>query len=129
MIGYLDLDKDIRPLVLIIPKMSGYVKTFKVEDKNIKLMFFHIDDEKLLGKYKAIWTRIKDLKNIKLNALRVYDGKYIKIKIGTRADKVYTNFRGLNVPEDDVECESFTVISIDSLFVLYMKTNIICKYI
>ena len=74
MIGYLDLDKDIRPLVLIIPKMSGYVKTFKVEDKNIKLMFFHIDDEKLLGKYKAIWTRIKDLKNIKLNALRVYDG-------------------------------------------------------
>ena len=109
--------------------MSGYVKTFKVEDKNIKLMFFHIDDEKLLGKYKAIWNRIKDLKNIKLNALRVYDGKYIKIKIGTRADKVYTNFRGLNVPEDDVECESFTVISIDSLFVLYMKTNIICKYI
>ena len=74
MIGYLDLDKDIRPLVLIIPKMSGYVKTFKVEDKNIKLMFFHIDDEKLLGKYKAIWTRIKDLKTIKLNALRVYDG-------------------------------------------------------
>ena len=74
MIGYLDLDKDIRPLVLIIPKMSGYVKTFKVEDKNIKLMFFHIHDEKLLGKYKAIWTRIKDLKNIKLNALRVYDG-------------------------------------------------------
>ena len=30
LIGY--LDKDIRPLVLIIPKMSGYVKTFK--DKN-----------------------------------------------------------------------------------------------
>ena len=26
-------------------------------------------------------------------------------------DKVYTNFRGLNVPEDDLECESFTVIS------------------
>ena len=28
-------DKDIRPLVLIMPKMSGYVKTFKVEDKKI----------------------------------------------------------------------------------------------
>ena len=27
------LDKDIRPLVLIMPKMTGYVKTFKVEDK------------------------------------------------------------------------------------------------
>ena len=32
-------------------------------------------------------------------------------------DKVYPNFCGLNVPEDDTECESFTVISIDSLLV------------
>ena len=34
--GY--LDKNIRPLVLIMPKMSGYVKTFNVEDKINKLM-------------------------------------------------------------------------------------------
>ena len=27
------LDKDIRTLVLIMPKMTGYVKVFKVEDK------------------------------------------------------------------------------------------------
>ena len=46
MIGY--LDKNIRPLVLIIPKMSGYVKTFKVEDEINKLMSFRIDDDKLL---------------------------------------------------------------------------------
>ena len=60
MIGY--LDKDIRPLVLIMPKMSGYVKTFKVEDKINKLMSFHIDDKKLLEKYKAIWTEDRRLK-------------------------------------------------------------------
>ena len=30
LIGY--LDKIIRPLVLILPKMSGYVKTFKGKD-------------------------------------------------------------------------------------------------
>ena len=58
LIGY--LDKAIRPLVLIIPKMSGYVKTFKVEDKINKLMSFCIDDEKLLEKYKAIWAKIAD---------------------------------------------------------------------
>ena len=28
-----------------------------------------------------------------------------------------TNFRDINVPEDDVECKSFTVTSIDSLFI------------
>ena len=27
-------DKDIRPLLLIMPKMSRYVKTFKVEDED-----------------------------------------------------------------------------------------------
>ena len=35
--------------------------------------------------------------------------------------KVYTNVRGLNVPEDDIECESFTVIFIDSLLVYDQK--------
>ena len=44
-------------------------------------MSFRIDDEKLLEKYNAIWTKIEGLKNIKLNALPVYDDKYIKTKI------------------------------------------------
>ena len=42
------LDKAIRPLILIMPRMSGYVKTFKVEDKNNKLMSYCIDDGKLI---------------------------------------------------------------------------------
>ena len=86
-----------------MPKLSGYVKTFKVEDKINKLMSFRIDDEKLLEKYKAFWTRIEDLENIELDALPVYDDRYIKTKIRTYGDKVYPNFRGLNVPEDDIE--------------------------
>ena len=100
-----------------MPKMSGYVKTFKVKEGNNKLMSFCIDDEKLLEKYNSIWTMIEDLKNIKLNALPAYNDRYIKIKIRTYDNKIYTNFRGLNVPEDDIACESFTVISIDSLLV------------
>ena len=64
--------------------MSGYVKTFNVKerdkDKNNKLMSFLID-EKLLEKYKAIWTKIEDVKNIRLNPLPVYDDRYMKTKI------------------------------------------------
>ena len=41
-------------------------------------MPFHINDEKLLESCKAIWTKIKDLRNIELNALPAYDDKYIK---------------------------------------------------
>ena len=57
-------DKAIRPLVLIMPKMSGYVKTFKVEDKNSKLMSFRINHERLLEKRKVIWTKTEDLKTL-----------------------------------------------------------------
>ena len=54
------LDTVVRSLILILPKMSGYVKTFKVKDwdnyKNNKLMYFCIDHDKLLVKCKTIWT-------------------------------------------------------------------------
>ena len=119
LIGY--SDRAIKPLVLIIPKLSGYVKTFKVEDKISKLMSFRIDDQKLLEKYKAIWTKIEDFKNILLNALPFYDNRCIKTKIRKYDDDVYKNFRGLNVPEDGTECGSFTVISIDFLLVYENK--------
>ena len=75
--------------------MSGYVKTLKVIN--------------LFG------LRLKILKNTELNALTVYDDRHIKTKKRTYGDKVYTNFRRLNVPKDDIVCEIFTAISIDSL--------------
>ena len=61
-------------------------------------MSLRIDDDKVLEKYKTIWTKIEDLRNIKLIALLVYDDKFIKTKIRTYGENVYTNFRGLNVP-------------------------------
>ena len=77
LIGY--LDKVIRPLVLTLPKMSGYVQSFKDKngdkDKNNKLVSFRINDEKLLEKCKTIWTKIEDLKIIELNALPVSDDR------------------------------------------------------
>ena len=56
-------------------------------------MSFRINHKKLSGNYKTNWTKIEDLKNIELNALPVYDDRYIKTKIRTYLDQVYTNFR------------------------------------
>ena len=61
---------------------------------------------------KLFGLRLKIVKNIELNVLPVYDDRCIKTKIRTYSDKAYTNFRDLN--EDDIECEYFTDISIDS---------------
>ena len=88
-------------------------------------MSFHVNDEKPLQKYKAIWTKIEELKNIELIALPVtLDDRYIKTKIRTYVDKMYTNICGLNVSEDDIECESFTVIFSDSLLVYKSKYHL-----
>ena len=55
-------------------------------------MSFRIDDEKLSEKYKAIWNKIEDLKNIELNALPVYDDRYVKrAKINRRVMFEYRN--------------------------------------
>ena len=135
LIGY--LDEVIKPLVLILSKMSGYVKSFNAKDgdkdRNNKLMSLHIDDNKLFEKYKIIWSKIDDLRNIKLTALPVYDDRFIKTKTRTYGDKVYTNFCGLNVPEDEVECESFTISSVNSSLVydnkFYLQVYLVhCAY-
>ena len=79
---------------MVLPKMEGYVKNFNDggKDKNNKLMSSCIDDKKLLEKYETIWTKIEDLKNIELNASRVYNDGYIKAKIRTYGEKVCINF-------------------------------------
>ena len=71
----------------------------------------------LFKKYKTIWIKIEDLQNVELDALSVSDDRYKKQKkekekknriinkmkiiinkLKKYGDKVYTNFRGRNVP-------------------------------
>ena len=97
------------------------------KNKNYKWMPLCIKDDKLLEKYKTNSTKSEDLKNIKSDALLVYDDTFIKTKIRTYGNKVYNDLHGLNVPEDGVEYGSFTVISIDSLFA-YEKNYYLLLY-
>ena len=62
-----------------MPKMSEYVKFLN----DNKLMSFHVDDDKLLEKYKNIWRRIEEFKGVELTILPVHDDRYIKTKTKT----------------------------------------------
>ena len=92
--------------ILILAKISGDVKIFKVKDgnknQNTKLMSSRMDDDNLLEKHKTIWNKIEDFKNIELQSLSVYADRYRKRNTKTFVDKVYTNFLGLNVADDDI---------------------------
>ena len=52
-----------------------------------------------------------------MNPLPFYDDRHVKTKTRRCGDDIYTNFRGLNLPNEGVECKLFTIISIDSLLV------------
>ena len=84
-------------------------------------MSSRVDDDQLFKKYKTIWSKNEDLKNIWLDSLPVYDDGYIKNKTRTYGDNFQTIFCSLNVPGDVAEYESFTVVSIDSLLVYENK--------
>ena len=86
-------------------------------------MYVHTDAEKFLEIYETIWTKIECF--IKLNHSSIYADRYVKTKLRINGDKFYTNFRDLNVPEDDIEYESFIAI----LFIIYWSSKANSRYI
>ena len=59
--GYQE-DNIIRPLCIILPQISGYIKYFENEAKHIP---FIIKGDSVLVKYNEIWNKIKKTLSIK----------------------------------------------------------------
>ena len=76
-IGYQE-DKIVKPLCIILPQMSGYIKYSENGGKN---MSFLIKDDKVWDKYDKIWEVIKDKLVINFYSEPVYEYKYLKAKV------------------------------------------------
>ena len=70
-------DQVVKPLRIILPQMSGYIKYFENRGKN---MSFEIKDDSVLDKFNEIWDKIKNILNKKFHSMPVYNEKYIKAK-------------------------------------------------
>ena len=68
----------IKPLCVILPQMSGYIKYF---DKNGKNMSFVTDDKEVYEKYNEIWNVVKRLLKLEFTASPIRDDKYILAKL------------------------------------------------
>ena len=69
--------KIVKPLYIILPQLSGYIKNFENGGKNLSFM---VKNDDVLDKYNEIWDKIKEKINIKFHSDPVYDEKYIKAK-------------------------------------------------
>ena len=76
-IGYKE-GEIVKPLCIILPQMTGYIKYFENGGKN---MSFVIKDDDVLDKYNEIWDKIKGKLKVKFHSMPVYDEKYIKSKV------------------------------------------------
>ena len=110
-IGYLE-GRIVKPLCIILPQMSGYIKYF---ENGSKRMSFLIKDDEVWDKYDEIWDVIKDKLGIKFHSEPVYEYKYLKAKVREFDGVIKTNFLGNDMPKENMHYTCIACITIDSV--------------
>ena len=116
-IGYKE-GEIVKPLCIILPQMSGYIKCFEHGGKNMSLM---IKNDDVLDKYNKIWSKIKNTLNIKFHSMLACDEKYIKVKVIEFNGVIKTNFLGDEIPKEKVRYACIACITIDSVMKMEKK--------
>ena len=111
-IGYLHDDDVIRPLCIILPQMSGYIKYFDNGGKN---MSFKVEDKSVYLKYTEIWNKITKLLGIRFQSQPIYDDKYIKTKVNTFSSMINTLFKGNEISKERNHYICIAAICVDSV--------------
>ena len=116
-IGYKE-GEIVKPLCIILPQMTRYIKYFENGGKN---MSFVIKDDDVLDKYNEIWDKIKETLSIKFHSMSVYDEKYIKAKVREFNGVIKTNFLGDEIPKESMHYTCIACITIDSVMRMEKK--------
>ena len=116
-VGYKE-DEIVKPLCIVLPHMSGYIKYFENGGKN---MPFVIKDDNVLDKYNKIWDKIKTDLNIKFHSMPVYDEKYIKAKVREFNGVIKTNFLGDEIPKESMHYICIDCVAINSVMIMEKK--------
>ena len=86
----------VKPLCIILPQMSGYIKYFENGGKNIS---FLIKDDEVWEKYNKIWDVIENKLGIKFHGEPICKQKYLKVKVREFDGVIKTNFLGNDMPK------------------------------
>ena len=118
-IGYQE-GEIVKPLCIILPQMSGYIKYFENGGKN---MSFLIKDDEVWDKYDKIWDVTKDKLGIKFHSEPVYEYKYLKAKVREFNGVIKTNFLGNDMPKENMYYTCIACITIDSVLKIDKKNH------
>ena len=108
----------VKPLCIILPQTTGYIKYFENGGKN---MSFVIKDDDMLDIYNEIWDKIKETLSINFHNMPVYDDKHIKAKVREFNGVIKKNFLGDEVPKENEHYTCIACITIDLLMRMEKK--------
>ena len=102
----------VKPLCIIFPQMSGYIKYFESGGKSKS---FLIEGDKVWEKYEKIWDVIKSKLGIKFHSEPFTKKKYLKAKVREFDGVIKTNFLGNDMPKENMHYTCIACITIDSV--------------
>ena len=102
-----------KPLCIILPQMSGYIKYFENGAKN---MCFLTKNDEVWDKYDEIWDAIKNKLGIKFHSKPVYEYKYLKPKVREFDCVIKTYFLSDDMPKENRHYTCIACITIDSVW-------------
>ena len=85
----------VKPLNIMLPKTSAYVKSSNGQNK---WMHFLIEDDNLLEKHNTIWYKVNAYAKQEFDSEHVHNNEHLKTKIKSYGDKV-TDFYNKNIPK------------------------------
>ena len=86
----------VKPLCIILPKMSEYIKYFENGGKNVS---FFIKDDEVWDKYDKIWDVFKNKRDINFHSEPVYEYKFLRAKVREFDGIIKTNLLGNDIPK------------------------------
>ena len=87
----------VKPLYIILPQMSGYIKYFENGGKNMSSL---IKDDEVWEKYDKIWDVIKSELDINFHSEPVYEYRNLKAKVREFDGVMKINFLGNDVAKE-----------------------------
>ena len=103
----------VKPLCIILPQMSGYIKYFENGGKNMS--FLIKDDDEVWDIYDKIWDVIKDKLGINFHSEPVYEYRYLKAKVREFDGVIKPDFLDNDVPKENMHYTCIACITIDSV--------------
>ena len=105
----------VKPLCIILPQMSGYLKYFENGGKS---MSFMDENENVKDKYNKIWDKIKKKLNIQFHSMPVFDEKHIKAEVREFNGVIKTNFLEDEIPKESIRYTCIACVTIDAVMTM-----------